>query len=158
ADALAHQDIPFDYLVEALAPPREAGRNPFTDIVFVLQRGPGKAALDIEGLTMSALWETDTGAARFDLEVHVWEMPDDTLSVTWIFDADLFDRETIDAFARHYEALLRGALAATDTPISALPLAVDGEFANLEQELEHLSDDEVDALLGELLPDGVGAK
>ncbi|UOM34328.1 type I polyketide synthase [Acuticoccus sp. I52.16.1] len=160
AEALAHQDIPFDYLVEALAPPRAVGRNPFTDVIFVLQRDAGKAELEIEGLTMSARWEAETGAARFDLEVHVWELADGRLSFQWIYDADLFDAETVASFARHYEALLRGALADGAAPVSALPLAAEAvsEVDTLAEELEHLSDEEVERLLRELQPDEASAK
>jgi non-ribosomal peptide synthetase component F len=92
-DAYAHQDLPFEKLVEALHPIRDLSREPIFQVVFALQNMPQRptrmAELSIEPF--------DTGAvqAKFDLEFSVAEV-DGGLSASLVYATDLFDASTIE--------------------------------------------------------------
>ncbi len=153
ADAIAHGDLPFDRLVEELNPPRVRDRNPFTDVVFILQRD--LSAAERGGVTGRFEWLMGSRSVRFDLEVQAWELGDEGLELSWIYDAGLFDRSTVEGFARLYEALLRTGLADPDRPVSTLRMSAAGTGdASDEPDLSalaELSDEEVEDLLQSLL-------
>ncbi len=90
ADAIAHGDVPFDRLVEALNPPRVPDRNPFTDVVFILQRD--LSAAERGGVSGRFEWLMGSRSIRFDLEVQAWELGDEGLELSWIYDAGLVRR------------------------------------------------------------------
>ncbi|MFG1304617.1 SDR family NAD(P)-dependent oxidoreductase [Xanthobacter autotrophicus] len=157
---LAHQDVPFERLVEELKPERHAGRNPLCDVILVLQRGVPKPDLDARDLRIGPVWDLDNGTVRFDLEVHVWET-DQGLSTSFIYNADLFDAASVEQLERQFAAVLAAMVEAPDLPVSRLPLASaapDGgdALARTLQQIETLSDAEVDALLREMMDEGVG--
>ncbi|MFG1380954.1 SDR family NAD(P)-dependent oxidoreductase [Xanthobacter versatilis] len=156
---LAHQDVPFEKLVEELKPERHAGRNPLCDVILVLQRGVPKPDLDARDLKIGPVWDLDNGTVRFDLEVHVWET-DQGLSTSFIYNADLFDAASVEQLERQFAAVLAAMVEAPDLPVSRLPLASavpDGgdALARTLQQIENLSDAEVDALLREMMDEGV---
>lgn len=156
---LAHQDVPFERLVEELKPERHAGRNPLCDVILVLQRGVPKPDLDARDLRIGPVWDLDNGTVRFDLEVHVWET-DQGLSTSFIYNADLFDAASVEQLERQFAVVLAAMVEAPDLPVSRLPLASaapDGgdALARTLQQIETLSDAEVDALLREMMDEGV---
>jgi acyl carrier protein len=157
---LAHQDVPFEKLVEELKPERHPGRNPLCDVILVLQRGVPKPDLDARDLKIGPVWDLDNGTVRFDLEVHVWET-DQGLSTSFIYNADLFDAASVEQLERQFAAVLAAMVEAPDQPVSQLLLASaapDGgdALAQTLQQIENLSDAEVDALLREMMDEGVG--
>ena len=86
--AYAHQEAPFEWLVDALQPERDLGRTPLFQVVFALQNAPlGEIAL--EGLTLRPL-PVDTGTAKFDLTLNMGEGPDGLWGVLE-YSRDLFD-------------------------------------------------------------------
>jgi amino acid adenylation domain-containing protein len=101
--AYAHQDLPFERLVEELAPERNLGRNPLFDVLFVLQNAPGGAA-SLSGLTLRP-WTTPELHTRFDLEVYLREKRAG-LACYFVYGTDLFDADTVRGMIRHYEGLL----------------------------------------------------
>jgi amino acid adenylation domain-containing protein/non-ribosomal peptide synthase protein (TIGR01720 family) len=117
--AYAHQEVPFEKLVEELQPERNLGRNPLFQVLFEMQ-APSLRELVLEGVVVSGLW-LDTGAARLDLEFHVWETPEG-LETTVIYDRDLFDPDTIDRWQRHLAILLEAVAADAGRRLSELPL------------------------------------
>lgn len=117
--AYAHQDLPFEKLIEELHPQRKANDNPLFQIMFVLQNAP-RQALELAGLTVSP-FEFDSEIVRFDLEVHLWEKPQG-LAADFIYNADLFDGATIERMAGHFQTLLEGIGADPDESVSRLPL------------------------------------
>jgi amino acid adenylation domain-containing protein/non-ribosomal peptide synthase protein (TIGR01720 family) len=120
--AHAHQDLPFDQLVDGLRLRRQAGVNPLFQVAFMLQV-PEAGASRAAGLEIRRLM-LDDETARVDLEVQVWESGKG-LESFWTYDLDLFDGATIARTAAHFQTLLHHATAAPDRPVS--DLAVLGE-------------------------------
>jgi hypothetical protein len=122
--AYAHQDLPFEKLVEELAPQRDLSRTPLFQAVLALQNAPA-GVLELPGLTLEAL-PTDPGLAKFDLTLMLSEGPAG-LAGALGYSRDLFDGATIHRLLRSFETLLAGALATPEAPLSALPLMRPGE-------------------------------
>ncbi len=117
--AYEHQDVPFERLVQELRLDREADRNPLFDVAFAHQNVPSEA-IDLPGLVVAAL-PREAVATRFDLEFYVTEVHD-RLAGVLCYRADLFDPETVQAFAERYVTLLRAAVAKPEMRLSSLPL------------------------------------
>ncbi|MBD2120847.1 non-ribosomal peptide synthetase [Trichocoleus sp. FACHB-262] len=128
--AYAHQDVPFEKLVEELHPERDLSRNPLFQVAFALQNAP-MAPLDLPGLTLSP-WKLDVGTARFDLEFHVWEQAEG-LSGLWdttkeglsgfvAYSTELFEPTAITRMIGHFQTLLEGIVANPDQGLSDLPI------------------------------------
>jgi amino acid adenylation domain-containing protein len=118
-DAYAHQDLPFERLVEELQPERDLGMNPLFQVMFQLQNVPA-TAVDLPGLSLSPA-AGERGAAMFDLVLAVRESAQG-FSAAFDYDADLFEAVTIERFAGHWVNRLAGAAADPGRPLSALPL------------------------------------
>jgi amino acid adenylation domain-containing protein len=123
-DAYAHQDLPFEKLVEELRPERNLSRNPLFQVLFALQNAPG-SNLEFTDLTVSRMGLDDT-RTRFDLEVHLWEEAE-RLRGAFAYNTDLFNADTIERLAGHYQRLLEGIVANPDQRLSELPLLTDAE-------------------------------
>jgi amino acid adenylation domain-containing protein len=123
-DAYAHQDLPFEKLVEELHPERDLGRNPLFQVMFALQNVP-PSSLDLSGLTLSRMG-IDGTRTRVDLEVHLWE-ESERLRGSFVYNTDLFDPDTIARMAGHYQRILEGITANPDQRLSELPLLTDEE-------------------------------
>jgi amino acid adenylation domain-containing protein len=117
--AYAHQELPFERLVEELEPVRDLGRTPLFQAMFVLQNAP-REELEIEGLRFASL-ELENDTAKLDLTLSMVE-GGGGLHGSIEYDIDLFDRSTIRRLVGHLGNLLSGALAAPQTAWSALPL------------------------------------
>jgi amino acid adenylation domain-containing protein len=118
--AYAHREIPFERLVEDLAPERDRGHAPLVQVVLSLQNTPD-ASHAFGGLTLTPLESGGERSAKFDLLLAVEESADG-LATVWEYDADLFDDATIRGWTRRFEALLTGALLDPDHAFSTLPL------------------------------------
>lgn len=126
--ALAHQDLPFERLVEELAPSRETGHQPVFQAMFALQNA-ASGGLRLEGLEVSPVpVERDT--AMFDLLLYVDEQPDG-LYPLFQYNSDLFDDATVARMAGHYRTLLTALAAHPDRPVASLDLLTDGEQAEI---------------------------
>jgi amino acid adenylation domain-containing protein len=118
--AYAHGDLPFERLVEELAPQRDLSHSPLFQVLFVLQTEsvtalPRIAGLEIEGLELSL------EAAKFDLTVALEEGPEG-LAGALEYNLDLFDATTARRMAGHLRNLLAGAAAHPGGRLSELPL------------------------------------
>jgi non-ribosomal peptide synthetase component F len=123
-DAYDKQDLPFELLVNAVAPERDRSRNPLFQIAFVLQNVP-VPPIQIPGLTIEAT-ESDTGTAKFDLTLVARELPQG-LELSLEYSTDLFAAGTIERMMQHLERLLSGIVAAPERRISELSLLTDSE-------------------------------
>ena len=101
--AFAHQDLPFEHLVDALHPERDLGRTPLFQVSFALQNAPS-SPLAMQGTRSSAL-DVDAGVAKFDLSLVLYE-DRDGISGTWEYSTDLFDPATVEQMAAHYQRVL----------------------------------------------------
>ncbi|WP_285498466.1 condensation domain-containing protein, partial [Actinomadura sp. NBRC 104425] len=129
--AYAHQDVPFERLVEVLNPSRSMARHPLFQVVLSFQNNP-QARLDLDGLTAAAEPLPST-TAKYDLSLYLEER-DGHLEGAVEYALDLFDRSTAEQLAARFERLLRQVAAEPDAPISAADI---------------LTAEERDALLGE---------
>jgi amino acid adenylation domain-containing protein len=118
-DAYAHQDLPFEKLVEELQPERSLSRMPLFQVLFALQNVP-KTQLGLPGLELKE-FDFDKKLSKLDLSLYVGETAAG-LSLSFEYNTDLFDTETIEQFARHFLALLREIVAQADQPISQLQI------------------------------------
>ncbi|HEX3130209.1 MAG TPA: amino acid adenylation domain-containing protein, partial [Thermoanaerobaculia bacterium] len=123
-DAYAHQDLPFDRVVEELAPERDLSHAPIFQVLLVLQNTP-MTALHLSGLTLSSV-EVDTGTSKFDLVLNATETGEG-LAIHWMFHRDLFDSTRIARLRGHFAALLETALEAPGRKILDLPLMSEAE-------------------------------
>jgi len=122
--AYAHQDLPFEKLVEELQPERTLSHSPLFQVMFILQNTPG-STLQLPGLTLNPM-EVNSGAAKFDLTLSMGEGTEG-LHGELEYDTDLFDASTIERMARHYQTILEGILADPEQRLSELPLLTASE-------------------------------
>ncbi|BAY25368.1 non-ribosomal peptide synthase [Calothrix sp. NIES-2100] len=127
-DAYAHQNLPFEMLVEVLQPERDLSHTPLFQVMFVLQNAP-MSAIELNGLTISPL-TTESATAKFDLSL-VMQNTDTGLVGAWEYNTDLFDERTIERMARHFVTLLEGIVANPQQQISHLPLLTEVEQKQL---------------------------
>ncbi|HEX3126989.1 MAG TPA: amino acid adenylation domain-containing protein [Thermoanaerobaculia bacterium] len=122
--ALAHQDLPFGRLVEALAPERDPSRQPvIQDLVQVLDSQYSK--VEMAGLTFEPV-DAHDGIARYDLFLTLFDYPDG-LSGSLEYDADLFDATTAERLAGLLLLQAARAVADPDLRLSALPVLTDAQ-------------------------------
>ena len=117
--AFAHQDAPFEKVVERLAPTRDLSHSPVFQAMFVLQNAPNPP-LEMRGLKLS-LSAPDSGLSLFDLTLTL-EAVEGRLEGSLEFDTDLFEPATADRLIRCYRRLLECALHAPGTALADLPL------------------------------------
>ncbi|WP_315792608.1 non-ribosomal peptide synthetase [Bradyrhizobium sp. SZCCHNRI1002] len=117
--AFAHQDLPFERLVEELQPVRDLSRQPVFQVSFSLQNVPQEAIV-LSALTFRPL-AGEQRTSVFDLSLFVWET-DGRLQGRLEYALDLFDRGTVERFAHHLEVLLEGIVAAPERRLSSLPV------------------------------------
>ncbi len=104
--AYAHQDVPFEKLVEEIQPERSLGNNPLFQVQMVMQNLPG-GRMPLEGLYLE-WFEVEEVSAKFDLSLVLAEV-EKGMKGTFLYNTDLFDGSTIAHMAERYEALLREA-------------------------------------------------
>jgi len=126
--AFAHQDVPFEKLVEELQPERSLAHAPLFQVAFVLQNASHEE-LQAPGLTFEP-FEHEVKTAKFDLTLTAAES-EEGLRASFEYSADLFDERTIRRMSAHFETLLRAAAADPARRVSALPLLTPGERARL---------------------------
>ncbi|MEA2691734.1 MAG: hypothetical protein QOJ16_1121, partial [Acidobacteriota bacterium] len=149
--AYAHQDLPFDKLVEVLQPARSLSRHPFFQVMFGFET-LRRQTLEMPGLTLSNLEEerVDTGAAKFDLTLSMTEGPGE-LAGLFEYNAELFDPATIARLRRHFENLLRSAVRRPETSLGDLPLLDPEERRQLVEDWNATASPyPADASLGEV--------
>lgn len=118
-EAYAHQDLPFELLVEELRPERSLNRNPLFQVMFQLQNLPvGRdAGADDDEWALSP----DRGTATFDLAFDLWESGS-ALRGMLEYSTDVFDRASVERMLDHFTRLLQAAVNLPEAPISSLPL------------------------------------
>ena len=132
-EAYAHQDLPFEKLVEELQLDRDLSRAPLTQVVFTLQNAP-LDELRLEGLRLTML-EIESETAKFDVVVNMWEERGAMLG--WIeYNRDIFDETRIQRMVQHYENVMREMLDHKDGLVAEISMLSAEEDALLEQQIE----------------------
>jgi amino acid adenylation domain-containing protein len=122
--AFAHQDVPFEKLVEELQPERSMSYTPVVQVMFALQNAPSVAA-ELPELSLSAV-DVESGTAKTDLILQLFET-DPGLLGSLSYDTALFDGSTIRRMASHFEKLLKSIVAQPGALISDLALMPPAE-------------------------------
>ncbi|MFD8986248.1 condensation domain-containing protein, partial [Streptomyces sp. NPDC059564] len=131
-DAFAHQDAPFDLVLEAVNPARSLARHPLFQVCLALESGP-RVVPDLPGLRAGSAEPLATGAVKFDLEFLLHAEEDAGLTGAVLYSSDLYDRATVERMT----AMLRRTLeqAAREPGVRLSELEVLGE-AERRQVLE----------------------
>jgi amino acid adenylation domain-containing protein len=128
-DAYAHQQLPFDRLVDTLGVTRDAGRNPLVQVVFAVQNTPG-GQLGFPGLSVSRITPQSVGS-KFDLSLSLSPESDvdpaGALRGVVEYSTDLFEFETVRRLTEHYEILLRGIVRTPNACLADLPVLTPAE-------------------------------
>lgn len=130
-DAHHYQELPFDVVVRELHPPREAGRQPFFDVMMQFA-DVERPAVERDGLRIESL---DDGfePAPLSLLLGVVKRAGKLISF-WDYDGRLFEAAAVQRMQRHYTQLIVGALADPDASVAALPMVTGQERRQLTEE------------------------
>ena len=158
--AYAHQDLPFEKLVEELNPERNLGHSPLFQVMFALQNAP-QAVLKFEDLRISSM-RLGGDNAKFDLTVSLNEQEDGILS-SFEYATDLFDDTTILRMMGHFRVMLEGIVVNPEQRLSHLPILTETEEHQLlilwnSTQGEHIKVQSIHELFEEQVeksPDGV---
>jgi hypothetical protein len=123
-EAYAHQDMPFDKLVEELQPVRDPARSPLVQVAFGLQNAP-LDRLQLPQLQLRPV-ESEGATARFELTLWLTEGAGE-MRARWTYNTDLFEEETIRRMQGHFETLLRGIVERPETPLDELEMFTEAE-------------------------------
>ncbi|HWI65532.1 MAG TPA: condensation domain-containing protein, partial [Symbiobacteriaceae bacterium] len=127
--AYAHQDLPFEKLVEELQPQRDLGRNPLVQVMFFLLNTPAVQP-ELPGLSMEVV-RTEGATAKFDIDLFL-EEDGGELQGHLEYNTDLFEAATVEQLISHFQTLLAAAVADPETKVADLPLLTDVERAELK--------------------------
>ncbi|HEY0736226.1 MAG TPA: condensation domain-containing protein, partial [Herpetosiphonaceae bacterium] len=127
-DAYAHQDLPFELIVEQLQPERDLSRSPLFQVLFALQNTPS-ATIDLDDLTLEPV-VADWISAKFDLTLTLSETAQGLVG-GFEYRTDLFAAATIERMATHFQTLLAALVADPQQPIDRLPLLTAAERRRL---------------------------
>ncbi|MEM7051547.1 MAG: amino acid adenylation domain-containing protein [Acidobacteriota bacterium] len=140
-EAYAHQDLPFERIVEALRPSRSLSRNPFFQTAFSFHDAP-LSGFDLPGIECEVTPAISNGSAKFDLNIITIPWREQRLGsgrgdevrdieMIWEYSSDMFERSTVQRIVSHFKALLAGLAENADRPLSAFPLLSEGEREQL---------------------------
>ncbi|GAA2816379.1 hypothetical protein GCM10010452_50810 [Crossiella cryophila] len=152
--AYAHQDVPFERVVEAVNPARSTARHPLFQVnlnwVDAEARAVYARANQLPGLTGQVL-ELTSDTAKFDLSFFLSELPEGGLACALEFAADLFDRGTAERIAHRLTDLFTALLAAPDRPVGDLDVLTERERHQLLIEWNNTAHELPQGTLTELL-------
>jgi amino acid adenylation domain-containing protein len=153
-EAFAHQETPFEKLVEALNPARDMSYSPLFQVMFVFQNAP-RATLELHSLTLTPV-AIDAGGSTFDLTLYMRE-EQRGLTGRFEYNTDLFDAETIKRMAGHFRIILESIVVDPNRRLSELPILTEVERHQLllewnatekdypkDKTLVHLFEEQVD--------------
>ena len=127
-DAYAHQDLPFEMLVEELQPERDLSRNPLYEVMIVMQNNPNSVH-EVSGLTLRTL-EFDSGTSQLDIFLSMSES-EDGLTGCLEYTTDIFDSATITQFINNFQTLFENIVVNPQQRLSELSLLNSSEREKL---------------------------
>ncbi len=128
--AYAHQDTPFEQVVEAVNPTRTLSHAPLFQVMFVLQNTPDSTNFQLPNLSIKSLAQENL-TAKFDLTLSVSEQ-EGHLDCSWEYATDLFQLSTIERLSHHFAHLLTQLLQAPELPIYRHQLLTPTEIEQLQ--------------------------
>ncbi|MCS3473078.1 amino acid adenylation domain-containing protein/non-ribosomal peptide synthase protein (TIGR01720 family), partial [Pseudomonas sp. JUb42] len=136
-EAQAHQELPFEQLVEALQPERSLSHSPLFQVMFNHQSGARSAEIlnGLPGLEVEAV-ERSTRTSHFDLVLDTWDSAGQ-LQAALTYATDLFERATVERLGQHWANLLQAALSDPAQRLCELPLMAADETAALAAQWDH---------------------
>jgi amino acid adenylation domain-containing protein len=123
-EAYGHQDVPFEFLVEALKVNRDLSYSPIFQVMFAMQNYP-QQTWKLPDLTLSSL-TFEAGSAKFDLIFYLTEAENE-LYVAWEYNTDIFTSHTIKRMLSHFQVLLEEIVANPQVNVCNLPLLKEEE-------------------------------
>ena len=130
-EAYDNQDVPFERLVEELAPARSLSTPPLVQIFFSLQNAPSVAPR-LAGLRLDRV-QPHTSYVRNDLEVNAW-LRDGEAVLVWLYNRALFDLGTVETLTRHYGRMVSAVITDPAQTIGRVPLLSQSERWQLLEE------------------------
>ncbi|HEY0097576.1 MAG TPA: condensation domain-containing protein, partial [Pyrinomonadaceae bacterium] len=127
-EAYAHQDLPFEVLVEALAPERKANYTPLFQVWFVFQNAPLQP-MKLPGLTLEPL-PNESQTAQFDVALSMRES-EQGIEGHMDYNTDLFNADTIIEMQKHFILILEAMVANPQTQLLDIPLGEENEYASI---------------------------
>ncbi|MUH00714.1 amino acid adenylation domain-containing protein, partial [Scytonema sp. UIC 10036] len=127
-DAYAHQNLPFEMLVEALQPQRDLSHTPLFQVMFALQNAPSEQ-IEFSGLTITE-FPIESETAKFDLTIIMQNTAHGLVGV-WEYNTDLFDKSTIERMSGHFRTMLTAIVANPQQGIDQLPILTPSEQQQL---------------------------
>jgi amino acid adenylation domain-containing protein len=124
----AHQDLPFERLVDELHLPRDLSRNPLFQVMLIFQNHRF-SKLELLGVSSEPI-EIDSGTSKFDLTLSLAEREHKLIGF-FEYSTDLFDHSTIERMTGHLQTLLEGIVVDPNLPVSSLPLLTRAEQLQL---------------------------
>jgi alpha-ketoglutarate-dependent taurine dioxygenase len=144
--AYAHQDMPFERLVEELQPERDLSRNPLFQVMFIFQNNP-MPALEIGNLAIEPIEMTEATTA-FDISLALAQTPRGEISGSVRYSTDLFDASTIERMIGHYQTLLHSVVAEGDARLNSLVMLTEEENKQKAENKEERKELKLKQLLG----------
>ncbi|AVI86535.1 amino acid adenylation domain-containing protein [Pseudomonas syringae pv. tomato] len=130
-NAYAHQELPFEKVVESLAIPRDMSRSPLFQVLFVLQN-TALEAMNLPGLEIGN-FALESTTAKFDLTLELTPSSEG-YQMRWEYNSDLFDADTIERMTRHFETLARSAISDPSQPAQRLSMITAQEKQHILHE------------------------
>ena len=131
--AQENQDLPFEYLVEAIQPQRSVDTHPLFQVMFSHSQHSVLDWQALQGGSGENTWQAIDVAPQFELTLETYELDDNQLVVKFVYAKELFAPESIARMAQHYTALLQAFAAQPGLSVAEVALAVESEQAQLSQ-------------------------
>jgi len=119
--AYAHQELPFEKLVEELNPERNLSHNPIVQVMFTFDSAPPRPQAQMGDIAIAPFRGAEGMTTKFDLSLNAVQNKDG-LTVGFTYNVDLFAPETVKRMLLHFCTLLEGIVANPDCPVADLPL------------------------------------
>ena len=127
-EAYAHQDVPFEKVVEELEPERDLSRSPLFQVMLVLQNAP-REQRELAGMSVKPL-AVESTISKFDLTLSVVQT-EQGLHCALEYSTDLFEAETITCMLDHWQTLLQGVVQTPQARLFDLPVLTESEREQL---------------------------
>ncbi|HEX8431324.1 MAG TPA: amino acid adenylation domain-containing protein, partial [Longimicrobium sp.] len=159
--AQQHQDIPFEQVVERVAPARSLAHTPLFQVMFTWQNAP-RGALELPGLRLGSVEGESQETAKLDLALTMWEAGG-RIAGAVTYATALYDEETVERYLGYLRGMLRGMVSGEHQRVERLPIVPAAERERVVREwntaeVEHAADmciHEMFERQAELTPDGV---